>query len=71
VERAYALRDAALPLIATVRDPDTALQQAAGYLAGQLEQPLEVRARDLARDLLAAGSAQDVVELLASAAVCG
>ena len=64
--RACALRDAALPVVATARDPE----QAVAYAASQLSVPVEKEVSDLATSLVEAGSGTEIVELLAGAAVC-
>ncbi len=71
IERSCELRDVALPLVETIRNPDRAVEQAVTFAASQLEQPLEKRAQELATSLVEAGSSTEGVELLASAAVCG
>ncbi len=71
IERSCELRDVALPLVGTIRNPDRAVEQAVSFAASQLELPLEKRAQELATSLVEAGSSTEVVELLAGAAVCG
>lgn len=70
IDRGCEVHDAALPLMATLQNPESAVEQAATYAVSQLEQPLEIQAKQLATSLVEAGSRREAAELLAVAAVC-